>query len=86
MLCDLRDVEPLSGQWIDLSSNCFSDVLLDCYIPISKTELNQLRQNKSSFFVSPDNETVITYSTQGRSFVVIPLKEKYANEILNLQS
>ena len=86
MLHNLTDVKPLTGHWSDLSSNNLSDVLLDCYIPITERELSSLLKNNSEFFASPDKETVITFSKQNNAFVVIPLKEKYANEILNLQA
>ena len=86
MLNSLVNLEPLAGHWTDLSSHDSNDVLLDCYIPINEAELNLFTGNDSIFFVSPDHETVIICGTHDQVSVVIPLKEKFANEILKLQS
>ena len=85
MFKSLRAVEALSGNLQDLSSDNLTEVLLDCYIPITQGQYGILAQNDSEFFVTPDN-MIFTYATMDSHFVIMPLVEKYAEEVRSMQA
>ncbi len=87
MLTDITDVTPLTGcHWEELSNHNQDEVLFDSYIPITKREFLDFARNDTSFFVSSDNETIVTCIAQGNSFVIVPLEPKYVKEVLQLHS
>ncbi|MCW8930652.1 MAG: hypothetical protein OQL19_10485 [Gammaproteobacteria bacterium] len=85
MSINFKSVEPLSGKFENLSSQDFTEVFMDCYTPISQSQFTLLAANDCEFFKDSRTDTIFTYGTQDASFILMPLEDKYAREILKQQ-
>jgi hypothetical protein len=87
---NFHSAEPISGNLENLSSQEFTRIFMDCYTPITQSQFTLLAANNSAFFkdtrTNCQTNTVFTYGTQDASFVLMPLEEKYAKELLGYQS
>ena len=82
---NFQSAEPISGNLDNLSSQDFTRIFIDCYTPITQSQFTLLAANNAEFFKDTRTNTVFTYGTQDASFVLMPLEEKYAKELLEYQ-
>ena len=85
MTFNLKSIEPISGKFQQLSSQDFTEVFMDCYTPITQSQFTLLAANDSEFFKDTRTNTIFTYGTHDASFVLMPLEDRYAREIMEQQ-
>lgn len=83
---NLKSIEPISGKFEQLSSQDYTEVFMDCYTPITQSQFTLLAANNSEFFRDDRSNTIFTYGTQDAAFVLMPLEDEYAREIMEQQS